>query len=267
MKVFFDGKFIDKKKSVIDIDSYCFLRGDGVFETVSVYNGKPFMMDAHLKRLFDSSRTIMIKPSYSRTKIKFYALGLIKENKLNTGLLRIFLTRCGSIHAKKLDIRTIMITYPMTKPLRNAKAITYEIERPLPKAKTLCFLPSILALKEARKVGASEALLVNKQGYVTEASSSNIFIVKKNILITPSKDILKGVMRSVVLGIAKNRMKISLNAIKRSDIYNADEVFITNVVNGIVPITQVDSRKIGNNREGKYTKIIRAEFKKMIAKY
>lgn len=156
MKIFFNGKFLNENKAKIDIKSYCFLRGDGVFETFPVYNGKPFMIDAHVSRLFHSAKAIDLRIPYTKTKIKSHVSDLIRKNKINDCILRIFVTRGGSIHEKDFRINFIMLLSKIKKVpeifyTNGIKTITYQIERPIPKAKTLCFLPSILAYKIAKK--------------------------------------------------------------------------------------------------------------------
>ena len=256
MKIFFNGKFIDKEKSKIDIESYCFLRGDGIFETFPVYNGKFFRINDNIERLFNSAKIVNIKIPYIKNSIRHYAESLIVKNKCKDCILRIFVMRGGSIHGNEIRINTIIMTSDLKKMpegfyRKGIKVSSFQIERPLPEAKTLCFLPSIIAYRYAHKKGSFEALLVDKYGYVAEASSSNVFIVKKGTLITPDKNILEGITRSVILDILK-------------DVYNSDEVFLTNSIESVIPVIRVDSKIIGNGKEGRYTNTIRRKFNKII---
>ncbi len=260
MIVFNNEKFVEGNLAKVRLADYCFQREDGIFETILVKDGKIQFADDHIIRLFSSTKLVGIKINYRGQDLIFIAGKIAKVNKIKNGILRIFVTRGGSIHANEFQTKLFMLITKMGNVMKNTengvRVVSFRTERIFPEAKTLCFLPNIIAAKYAKSKNAFEALLVNRNGFVTEATSSNLFIIKNKILITPKDEILKGITRGTILKISKELIKVRLRPIKLHEIYEADEVFLTNSIDGVIPVTAVDSKKIGNGKPGKFSCIL-----------
>jgi branched-chain amino acid aminotransferase len=254
MYVCLNGKFVDHKKALIPTSDHGFLYGDAVYETLRTRNGELWLFEQHMKRLKKSAKAVGIKvPSLDFEEL---IEELIKKNKLKEARVRITLSR-GSNNFEFNSCKKPLLLIE-AKPLKlppkeviekGVSVISYQIERTKPKIKSTSMLPAVLAQREAKKKNAYEALLVNNEGYVTECSYSNIFIVKNNKLKTPKKDILEGTVRNYIIAHYKTkRKKLTLRNVKK-----ADEVFITSTIKGVVPVVKIDGKKIGNGHVGPIT--------------
>ncbi len=262
--VCFNGRYLDEKDASLSIHDTGFLFGEGIYESLRTIDGKAFNMEGHLVRFKHSADLVGI-PLPSLRKLGKWIQGVLDQNgpwsKKREGRVRI--TVSGGIHGYCEPIKkpTILITVsplkevPKRKRMRGVSAITYKVERPIPGSKTTNLIPSILARREMKKQRAYEVFFVDHDGYVTEGSVSNIFIVKKGQLITPKSSLLPGTTRERILGMArKHKWKIALRDFKAREVYVADEVFFTNAPRGIVPITKLDGKKIGGGSVGPITK-------------
>ena len=250
MKAYIDGKFYSGKNAKVSVSNKCFLFGYGVYVTVRIYNGKPFLLDDQLRKIVKSGRFLKIKlPSSS--KIKNAALKTIKENKLLNNTIRIQI----SDGVKKPSLVIIPGEIKVNKEIyeKGVRLVTIKTQRIMPEVKSTNCIPAILANKIAKNRRAYQALLIDKEGFVREGGNSNVFFVKNNILFTPDKGILKGETREVVLKLAKKIMKINLTDIKKENIYKADECFLTHTKGEVVPVVKIDNKKIGGGKPGRIT--------------
>ncbi|MCD6109613.1 aminotransferase class IV family protein [bacterium] len=251
-----NGKLVESKKAVIPITDHGFLYGDGIYETMRTKNGKLWLFNEHIKRLNNSAKEVGIKVPYKKADIFKQIILLMKKNKIAEARIRLTLSRgsndfnFGSAKTPTFLVEAKKLTFPPKEFYKKGiSVVTYNIERPMAQLKSTSMLPSILAYRYAKKKHAYEALLVDCNNRITECSMSNVFFVKKGKLITPKDDILKGTVRGFII----KKTKVKLTVIKKKDLSKMDEAFITGTVKGILPITKIDGKKVGNGKIGKVT--------------
>lgn len=273
MYIFINSKFYSEKDANISIFDHGFLYGDGIFETLRTYNGKVFKIDEHLDRIFHSARLIKLEIPLTKNQLKSAITSTIKKNKLKEAYIRLAISRGkGELrYSIKSNPNVVIIAKPFIKYPENVhekgvSVITYNAERILPKVKSTSCLPLVLAKSEAAKKGCFDALLVDRSGFVTEGTVSNVFFIKENTVYTPKDNILKGITRGIVVKIAKKIAKIKETKIKKEEIYHFDECFLTNTSAEIAPVNKIDG-KIIKNAPGVITKKLMEEFKKEVKNY
>lgn len=247
---------MEEKRAVIPITDHGFLYGDAIYETMRTREGKLWMFDEHIKRLKKSSKAVGIKIPYTKKEIYQMIDQLIEKNKLSEARIRITLSRgsngldFGPSKKPTFLIQTIKITFPPKELYeKGIAAVTFEVERPLPKIKSTSMLPTIAAYRYALKKNAHEAFLVDYRGRIVEGSMSNVFFVSKGKLITPKKNVLEGTVRNLVIKKGKARQ----TTVKKRDIPKMDECFITSTIKGILPVTKINGKKVGNGKVGPTT--------------
>ncbi|NQT06372.1 MAG: branched-chain-amino-acid transaminase [Candidatus Omnitrophica bacterium] len=280
MKIFVNNRIVDEKKASISIFDRGFLYGDGIFETMRSYNGRVLALDRHLDRLYSSAKVIDLKIKLGRESIKKQIYKLIRINGLKDAYIRLAATRgegrvgLNAVTAKSSSVVIIVkhfTPYPAAFYEKGISLYTSSVRRnaesPLSSIKSLNYLNNILARMDAQKRGADDALLLNTKGFVAESAVSNIFMIKRKGLITPSLNsgILPGVTREIVLSIAK---KAGLKAIERKvsprELKGADEVFLTNTLMEVMPVVKIDKTGIGKRRPGLLTKFIHLLYSRQI---
>lgn len=267
MFIFLDGEIAEKKNLKID-----FLDNCGIFETLRSYNRKIFKFEEHLKRLFNSARSLNIPLSFSYRELKKIVLKSFLQTKLNNAYIRVSLSYPVSSFSKSLLLIFIreIPAYPEEMYEKGVDVKTSSFRKNFSaissSLKSSDFSCSILSKIESQNMGSFEAIQLNYSGYVCEGTVSNIFVVKKNILFTPpvSCNILEGITRNTVIEIArKNKLELDEKFLTLYDIYNAEEVFLTNTVLEIMPVRSVDNRLI-SEKTGKITKFLIEEFRKIV---
>lgn len=272
---YFNGNFIPIEQAVIPIDERGHQFGDGVYEVIRVYNGKFFMVEEHIQRLFNSAQAIKLFVDHSAEDIQNIMYEAVEKSGLIDCDVYIQITR--GIATRKHLFPDSPVSMSMTvRPMRvtdeavrheGMKAIFHEDERWANcYIKSLNLLPNILAKQSAHDAGCYEAILV-KDGFVTEGTSSNVYMISNNTIYTTplSKQILPGITRMAVRGIAK---KLQIPFVEKQftseELLRADEVFITSTTNEIMPIVNIDGRKINNGTSGKLTLTINKEFMELV---
>jgi branched-chain amino acid aminotransferase group I len=277
--VYLNGFFVPREEAKISITDYGFLFGFAVFETMRVYNGKLFRLESHLARLENSVRKLGF--SADLKVLKNAVLDTILANGLRQA--RVRLTVSAGVGAPVPDPATcvgptiLVLAVPYIPPSsqsyqRGESVIISSIRRnsqsPLPGMKTANFLESILARQESRAAQVDDAVLLNEEGVLAEASSSNIFVVKGKTLKTPSKGngILPGITREVVLELATLAgIPTHEGAISTGELLSADEAFLTNSMLEIMPVSQVNGKTIGSGEPGPTTSRLMAAYKEEVA--
>ena len=281
-KVWINGRFVDIRNAKVSIFDRGFLYGDGVFETMRSYAGVIFRLNGHLDRLFSDLSAIEIRYPYSKAYFKEIIYKTLKINKLKNAYIRVAITRgegrFGIGHKDIFKPNVVIIAkefegYPGWMHDRGISARIVDSRQneysKLSQIKSMNYLNYILARIHAKEDGYDEAILMNTKGYITEAATSNIFLVKRDIIITPSLDsgILPGITRGVVIGIAKTlRLRISQKKVTRRELIDADEVFLTNSLAEILPVRKIGSREIGDGRPCEVTKLLRISYQKEVIK-
>ena len=262
MKTYYiDGEFVPENKAFIPVDDLAVLRGFGVCDLMRTYNGKPYFLNEHIKRLENSAKEIGLELPWSCDDMVKIVLETLKKNKtINEANIRIVITGGSSPdfitphgNPRLLVLVTQIPELPVSWYEKGVKVITLPIERDIPGAKSISYIPATMALKKAKKENAVEALYVDRHGFVRECATSNFFAFINGSLVTPDRDVLKGITRQVVLDISKDLFDIELRQLPLDEVLNADEVFITGTNKGVVPVVMIDDTIIGNGRPGKNT--------------
>ena len=260
---YIDGKYLNYEDSKIHINDRGYHFGDAVYEVI-VFNKNIFYdFDGHIERLFKSLKSLEIKFSLSSSSLKIIINNLIRLNKVNIGSVYIQVSRGvaernHSFHGLNIKpMLTIIITKKLNieNNLNGVKAITLNDNRwSRPDIKTTQLLPNVLAKTLANKNNAYESIFIDDEGYVTEGSSSNIWVLNKdNQLITRNLDgkILSGITRnSISLFAKKNNITVVEKKFTQIELYNAKEVFLTSASSFIMPIVQIDDQNINQGLVG-----------------
>ncbi|MGB9857198.1 MAG: branched-chain-amino-acid transaminase [Dictyoglomaceae bacterium] len=276
--VYINGEFVPTEEAKISVFDRGLLYGDGVFEGIRAYNGSIFKLNEHLERLYASAQAIWLKIPLSFDEMKKAVIETVRVNNLKDCYIRLIVTR-GSlglgIDPWEVDNPTVIIiadkirVFPKELYEKGLTAVTVATRRSPtdvldPRIKSLNYLHNILARIEARLAGAAEGIMLNHQGYVTEATVDNVFIVHKGTLYTPTVTIgvLPGITRAVVIELATKYLELPVKEalLTRYDLYNAEEVFLTGTAVEIVPVVKIDGRIIGDGKPGKITKELRRIF-------
>jgi len=259
MKIAYLGKkFVPLNKAKIPITDRGFLYGDGVFETMRAYDGAVFRLEKHTERLFNSLKALHIRPPIAKTKIEKIVYQLLRKNRLKNAYTKVIVTRESKIAIYVLPVKSI----PEKTYKKGIKVIvsTHRLNEKsgLAGHKTLNYLQNMLCRGEAEKKDAREAILLNTNGFVSEAASSNIFIVKEKKIFTPHLfcGILPGITREEVISLAKRFLKKKVNEtyIRPRALYGADEIFLTNSLVEVLPVVKVGKYIVGEGTPGPVTK-------------
>lgn len=281
MKIFLDGEFVDAAEAKISVFDHGLLYGDGIFEGIRLYKGNIFRLEQHLERLEYSAKAILLTLPWTRAQISEWTCESCRINNLTDGYIRLVVTRgpgnlgLSPASCKKPSIFIIADKIQLYSEELYAKGmpvITVATRRISPAAlpptiKSLNYLNNILAKIEASNAGFHEAFMLNDQGYVSECTGDNAFIVHKGELITPTvaSGALKGITREVVLEIAGEfGMPVREVNLTRYDIWIADECFLTGTAAEIIPVTAVDGRVIGTGSPGPWTGRFLEAFRKRV---
>jgi D-alanine transaminase len=255
---YIDGNYYNYYDSKIHINDRGYHFGDAVYEVILYNQGVFYDFDEHINRLFRSLHSIDIQFSITKKTIELIVKNLIRLNKISFGSVYIQVSRgiAERNHTfNNLNIKPILtiITSKKHNNINNdiigVKAITVRDNRwARPDIKTTQLLPNVLAKTKANKQGAYESIFIDDEGYVTEGSSSNIWIINKdNEIITRSIDgkILSGITRKTIAKFSKlNDLTVIENKFSKDEMLNAKEVFLTSASSFVTPITEIDNVKI-----------------------
>jgi len=280
--VYVDGEYYQRSEAKVSVFDHGLLYGDGVFEGIRSYGGVVFKLKEHIDRLYRSAAAIMLEIPLTREEMTKAILETLMKNNLKDAYIRLIVTR--GVGDLGLDPRKcpkpsiIVITVPLLQLYDEEKrrkgmsmivswvrrdpvdATTHEI-------KSLNYLNSILAKIEANNAGADEALILDTRGFISEATGENIFIVKDGRLITPqtSSGPLPGITAGVITELAE---KLGYQVVERgitvAELYAADEAFLTGTAAEIMPIREVNRRKIGEGKMGPVTEKLLQEYSKLV---
>ena len=258
---YIDGSFVSSDRAVIPVDDLAVLRGFGVFDLVRTYGGKPFFLKEHIERLRHSANQIGLHFPWTTEALLDIVLETLRRNSHKESSIRMVVTGGSSPDFMTPQNKPRLLVLISPVPIlpeawysEGVKIITRMTERFKPGVKSINYIPATVALEEARKRGAVEALYLDRQDFVLEGTASNVFAFSGEKLITPGRDILSGITRQVVLNVAKEQFTVQIRDISRQELLSADEVFITGTSKGVVPVIQVDETTIGNGKPGPLTR-------------
>jgi len=269
LTVCLNGKFVPTSQAMVNVYDHGLLYGDGCFEGIRAYNKKVFKLDEHVARMYRSAEKIGLTPPISAKEFRELILETCRRNKVSDAYIRPVFTRgVGElgISAKTCKSPSVIIIVkpvdpavkkPEEKALRliTSKYVRTPPQSLNPNVKSLNYLNNILAKMEAEQKGVEEALLLDKDGYVSEASAMNVFIIKNGALVTPTTEtVLEGITRGTLIELAKQRKyNVSEAKFRLDDVYSADEMFLTGTLAELVPVIELDGKKIGDGKPGKIT--------------
>ncbi|MFH2137631.1 MAG: branched-chain-amino-acid transaminase [Candidatus Omnitrophota bacterium] len=283
LKIYIDGKLVDKENAKVSVFDHGLLYGDGVFEGIRSYGSVIFKLQEHIDRLYESAHTLLLEIPLTKAQMIKAVVDTLKANKFKDAYIRLVVTRgVGDLgldprkckRASIIIIADKIVLYPEKLYKQGLKIITVPTVRNLPEAlnpqiKSLNYLNNILAKIEATNAGYEEAIMLNSLGYVAECTGDNIFLIKNGALSTPPQSMgtLRGITRDAVIELAKKaKMPVCEPILTRHDVYNADEAFLTGTAAEIIPVVCVDGRVIGDGKPGKLTKKLLEGFKKIVNK-
>jgi branched-chain amino acid aminotransferase len=270
---YFNGKTTNLKQATLSIYDLGIMRGYGAFDFFRTYNGKIFHAKEHYARFKNSLKEIGLDLKISFLDFEKACYELMNKNKLKECSFRVLMTG-GEMTDGLLSTKPnlIILCEPPYSPTKKdeengIKIITAKYLRPFATSKTTCYIEAVRLEPKKRKAGATEILFIDN-GKVFEFATSNIFIVKKGILLTPKNDVLKGITRKSVIDLAKkNKIKVIEKDISEKELYSADEVFLTATNKKVLPIVKIDSKKVSNGKAGQLTKKIQNLFNDYILNY
>jgi branched-chain amino acid aminotransferase len=276
MKVWLNGKLVDREDARLSVFDHAALYGDGVFEGIRIYNGRIFQCQSHVDRLFESARKIRLPLTYSKAEIVEAMRATIAVNNISDGYIRLVLTRgpgtLGLDPFKCCDPCTFIIAdsialYPQElydngMAVIIAKTVRVSPNMVDPCIKSLNYLNNICAKIEAIDAGLAEAIMLNVDGNVAECTGDNIFFVTDNQVITPdvASGILVGVTRGVVMRLAGELgLSVTERSVTVDDLLSADECFLTGTAAEVISVTKIDDTVIGDGKVGAITgKLLKA---------
>lgn len=267
--VWLDGKMVRKKDATIPCFEDGVLYGQGLFETMRCYQGRVFALQRHLRRLRQSCPIINM-PAPSEKILKKAVRAVIKKNCLKDAYIRLNVAKAsGGVHvfvfAKKLSLSSL------AKYQKGFSAMLFKDEKigvcVFNTLKSINHYFYIWLSRLAKTKGFDEALFLNTYGEVVEGSRTNIFIVKEDKVSTPalSCGCLPGVTRVMAIKLLqKLKIPIQERRIFPQELFQQDEIFITNSLIGIMPVTRLDSKSIGNAKVGAWTRKVMSAYKKLV---
>ncbi|MFH0887843.1 MAG: branched-chain-amino-acid transaminase [Planctomycetota bacterium] len=280
--IYLNGEFhTGREQAVVSVYDHGFLYGDGIFEGIRAYNGRIFKLQEHIKRLYQSALSIMLTIPFGPEEMEKLVVETCRKTGLNDLYIRLVVSRgvgdLGLDPRKCLKPTVVIMAdkialYPPEKYKSGISVITSSIRRNRPdtlnpQIKSLNYLNNILAKTETFKYGADEAIMLNDEGYVSEATADNVFIMKNSHkLFTPPAylGILEGITRGCVIDIAKNMgYKVIEEPFTVHDIYTCEECFLTGSGAELIPVVEIDDRVIGNGQPGKHFNKLLSDYQKL----
>jgi branched-chain amino acid aminotransferase len=280
--IYLNGDLIPRSQAKLSPFDHGFLYGYGLFETMRAYGGSIFRLDRHLARLHHAAGMLGIAPRLTAFDLEKACYDVLKANNLAEARLRLTVSAGeGDITPSPDTCRgiTIFIAARKLVPLppesyeRGYTAVLSSWRRnsqsSLSRLKSTCYLENVLARQEAVIAGADEALLLNEKGFVAEGSTTNIFLVSGNMLVTPSTEsgALPGTTRETVLELAQSMGTMpAVRQVELGELHRADEAFLTNSIVEIMPLTRLDDKPIGSGKPGILTQRLMSTYRELVAK-
>jgi branched-chain amino acid aminotransferase len=267
MYAFVNNQFLPIEKATLNVSDLSIQRGYGIFDFFKVQNNIPLFLDDYLDRFYHSASTMYLQGAPTREKLKEIIYQLIQKNELPNAGIKMILTGGYSTDGYQIAPSNFIITeHPLTLPTpaqveRGIKIITHEYRRDIPSVKTINYIIGVWLQKRVAENQASD-VLYHLNGEVSEFPRCNFFIVRHdNTVVTPDKNILKGITRKKILELNQQNFKIEEGTITVKDFFTAKEAFLTSTTKRILPIVQIDDLIIGNGVAGKITRQLEAEIR------
>ena len=276
-----NGRITSGADAVVSVFDHGFLYGEGIYETMRTYRGRPFLYERHVRRLRNSARMILLEPPFSDDELAARIADTMAASALGEAeaYVRVLVTRgVGELTYDPLATphpSVIIIVKPHVDPApemneRGVRVVIVEVVRnhpdtvsPMIKSNNL--LNCALAAQEAIRRGGFEGIMRNYRGELSECTTSNLFIVKGGAALTPPLEsgLLPGITREFLFDVGREvGIDVKEQVLRDDDLFAADEVFLTSTTRELLPIVTVDERAIGNGRPGPVTKRLLEEFRR-----
>lgn len=280
MKIYLDGTLHDEADARISVFDHGLLYGDGVFEGIRFYNRRVFRLEEHIRRLYDSARSILLNVPLTPEEMTAAVVETCRANNMDDGYIRLVITRgVGGLglspykcpRASVIIIAAPLAIYPPEAYRDGLVVATCATRRPAhdtlsPQVKSLNYLNNVMAKVEAMQAGAEEGLMLNDRGLVAECTADNVFVVRNGTITTPTfaAGALDGITRRAVFEIAASLgIPMRETDISRHDMFTADECFLTGTAAEVIALTKLDQRVIGDGKPGPVTNRVIAAFREL----
>ncbi|MDC7223088.1 MAG: aminotransferase class IV [Spirochaetales bacterium] len=270
-----DGEFVPENEAFVLAKDIAVLRGYGAFDFMRTYGRRPFHLEDHIARLRKSSELIGLDLKWSDEEIARAVMDTMEQNPhYEEANIRIVVTGGESSNGVLPEGNgklIIMVTDKHPLPewwyTDGASVVTVDVERYIPEAKSINYMNAVMAQKKAKNKNAVEAIYVDRERRVLEGTTTNIYGFKGDKLITPGTDILDGITRKVILELAKDMFEVEVRDIKKDELAEFDEVFMTASNKEVVPVIQIDDLVIADGKPGANTKKIMEAFRALTDAY
>ena len=279
-QVYVNGKFYPESRASVSVFDHGLLYGDGIYDTLCSWNRSIFRLREHIDRLYRSAHAVMLKIPLSKKKLSETIVETVRRSGFRNAYVKCLVTR-GVGPQPLLDPRgckptLIIFCRPYMWLTGSSKGVGVRCKitqtRQIPndalsrQVKNLNYLNFVLAKIEAIETGFDNALLPNLAGEVLEGPGLNLFLVKDRVLVTPpAGEILEGITRTVIFDMAAELgIPVREESLTPYDCYTADEAFFCSTAGGVVPITNIDGRKIGSGKMGRISKVLEKTYFKWL---
>jgi branched-chain amino acid aminotransferase len=279
--VYIDGRFTEKSKAVVSVFDHGLLYGDGIFEGIRAYNGSVFRLVDHIIRLYDSAKSIHLKIPLTKHEMTEAVLETIRRNRLRDAYVRLVVTRgTGDLGVDPSLCKSptiIIIAEPMAnifgpKGPKVVRVMVSSYRRDAVDAtsheiKSLNYMNSILAKIEANGAGADDAIILDHRGFVSEATVTNVFVVKNGKVSTPTSGagILHGITRDRIIKLCSDLgLDVQERDVTPFEMTTADEIFLVGTKSEILAVGSIGGVRVGTGRGGPFTKRLYKEFSRVV---
>jgi branched-chain amino acid aminotransferase len=263
-----NGNLFDVTKATIGINDLSLQRGYGIFDYFKILNGRPIFLEDHLERFYRSAATMRLPIDFSKEAVKGMIHELIEINDIPDSGIKILLTGGNSPDGFRMGAPNLVITHTPLPTYgayhtNGINVITHRHQRQLPTIKTIDYLMAVW-LQPYLEERQAQDVIYHDGKLVTECPRSNLFIVTKdNQILTPAKNVLKGIIRKQLLNL-EHRYPVTEADITLNDLFEATEIFITSTTKNILPVIQVDDRPVGNGEPGPVTRSLALKLDELI---
>ena len=258
-----NGSFVPPTQAMLPLNDLGIVRGYGVFDLLRTYGKTPFRLRDHIHRLESSASQIGLGLPWSTEELEDVVLQTYARNDIPDASIRIVVTGGPSTNFMTPQGNPSLMVmvhpvapYPASYYSQGSKAVSTLIERTMATVKSLNYIGAIMAMNDAEKTGAVEAIYLDAHDRLTEGTRANLFVVRGERLITPREGVLKGITRQVVMEIATNDFEVVEHPIHYHELSLIDEAFLTSTTKEILPVVQIDEHVIGTGKPGPKTQRI-----------
>jgi D-alanine transaminase len=270
--LYLDGRYLPIADGRVSVEDRGFQLGDGVYEVIRVYGGKPFRLQAHLRRLQQSLDGVEIALPVPLDGFAVICAKVTAALPESTIYIQVTRGTAPRVHAFPKDVRPTVVAYAReAKAPSSGKSFTLlsvaDDRWGRCHLKTICLLPNLLAKEKAVRAGCDEGLFVRDDGVVTEGTTSNAFFVKDGVVLTHPANhrILNGVTRMALLEVARGSgVRVEEKPLTIDEVRGADEVFMTGTTTEVMPATSLDGKPVGSGKAGPVTLRLQAAFRDLI---